>query len=79
MDTPFKFYDNTLAFSMGTKPVKKKIKSDLMLSGDMELLCKGLLDQMDRHPMLAELVTMAAFNYMQEHGRPPITLKNEPR
>lgn len=79
MDTPFKFYDNTLVFSMETKPVRGNIKSDLILNGDMELLCKGLISKMEKHPMLAEVITMAAFNYLQEHGRPPITLKNEAR
>lgn len=73
MPEQFNFYENTLAISFQNPKGKKDIKADFAMEGNSDFLTNGLIEQMERHPELAVILTNAAFNYMQRNGKP----KNE--
>lgn len=69
----FNFYDNTLAlsFEKSKRGIRtEELKSDFTMYGNPDHLANGLIEQMERHPELAEVVTIAAYNYLQRNGKP---------
>lgn len=67
MKTKFNFYDNVLAVSLASKPIKGEIKSDLMLTGNLTTITQALIEHMNRHPVLAQVVAIATATYCKEH------------
>ena len=65
----FNFYENTLALSFANPSKKrtkkpKEMKSDFVMVGNPLYITNALIEQMERHPELAELITNAAYNFM---------------
>lgn len=69
---PFVFYENTVALSFEKPANGKKLNCDFIMYGNSKHIANVLIEQMERHPEFAELITMAAFNYLErannQHG-----------
>lgn len=72
----FKFFNHTLALSVGDAGPDGQVPCDLLLAGDLDKVQDALIAQMDRHPMLASLICCAGYNYLRKLALGPTGDKN---